>query len=71
MEHSRDNMMTVQEIADFIGTTKSAVYQWVCRDRHLTWHRSSNDRPYALKDEVMEFAKGYIGRGRRRESVTN
>jgi AcrR family transcriptional regulator len=71
MEHSREKKMRVAEIAEACGVTTQAVYYWVRNDQHLTWHRSSDGCPYALKDEVMEFAKGYIGRGRRRESVAN
>ena len=68
---NQDNRMTVREIAEVVGTTTSTVYNWISEGKHLTWHRSSNGRAYALKDEVMEFAEGYIGRGRRRESATN
>jgi len=71
MDSRLDNRMTVQEIAAVLGVSASAVYQWANRGRYLEWHRSSNNRFFALRDEVMEFAKGYIGRGRSRESATS
>lgn len=71
MQENMDNRMTVQEIADFVGVTEPAVRYWAKAGKFITFHKSSNGRLYALKDEVRKFAEGYVGRRRPHKSAAS
>jgi hypothetical protein len=71
METRQDERMTIPEIAAFIGVTEPTVRYWAKRGLYLSFLRSVNDRLYAMRSEVEEFKRGYIGRARRRESAVN
>jgi hypothetical protein len=71
MQIQNDERMTVPEIAALVGVTEQAVRYWAKRGLYLNWQRSVNNRVFALRPEVEELARGYIGSDRRRESAVN
>jgi hypothetical protein len=62
MQIQNDERMTVPEIAALVGVTEQAVRYWAKRGLYLNWQRSVNNRVFALRPEVEELARGYIGR---------
>ena len=61
---ANDNRMTVRQIAERLGVSRSIVYQWKCLNtehaKYLKFKKTMTGRVYAHREDVERFARIYI-----------